>query len=143
MYKEVQWKPGDVAWVSIVNGIENRGAAGKERPGVVVKAPQTGCLTVVGLSHKGKTRGGHARVKLRGDRSWGLRGRHFVYSPRPSKVARHDIFERLGRISDEDGSGCVPRSASGPSTSAGCAKAHRTTRERGGMSCSRFGVTLI
>jgi hypothetical protein len=104
MHGHENWKPGDVVWVSIVNGLENRGAVGKERPGVVVKAPATGCFSVVGLSHRAKFRDGHPRTELRGDGHWPLRGRSFVYSSRPSRVARHDVFERIGRISDDDAS---------------------------------------
>lgn len=99
---EPQLHPGEVIWASVVNGIENRHASGKFRPCVIVEAPQYGCLTVVGLTSKGLTKKGDRRLQLVDSQDWGLRGQSYVYGRQLTRLARIDVAEHLGWLSNED-----------------------------------------
>ena len=96
-------QPGEVITGSIRNGIENRHASGKVRLVVVVEAPDSGCLTVIGLTSKGMARSGEWRVEMYGNREWGWRGRSFVFGKRLTRLSRIDVLDHVGWVSDGDG----------------------------------------
>lgn len=89
-------RPGEIVWANVVNGCERRGTTGKERPVVVVEVPKDGgCLRVVGLTSRSRTVHGAARRSLRCSN---LPRRSYIFSERLTSVARHDVYERIGRI---------------------------------------------
>lgn len=96
-------QPGEVITARIYNGIENLHASGKVRLVVVVKATDSGGLTVIGLTSKGMTQSGEWRVEMYGNGEWGWRGRSFVFGKRLTKLSRIDVLNHVGWISVEDG----------------------------------------
>jgi hypothetical protein len=96
-----EMSPGEVVIANLLNAIEDRQASGKERPVIIVKAPKDGCLTVIGLTSKGVTRRGERRLPIATCGGGWLRGASFVFSSRPVRISRHDIYEHLGWIDEE------------------------------------------
>jgi hypothetical protein len=95
-------KPGDVVIANLVNGCENRGSRGKERPVVVVDASEAGHLTVAGLTSRKVARCGDVRIALRDTAGWRLRGRPYIWGDRLTRISRHDVFETIGHVSADD-----------------------------------------
>ena len=97
-----QPEPGDIFWANLVNGCENRHSTGKERPVVVVDATSEGHLLVVGLTSKGTTHCGLPRIEVGHGARWNRRGHSYIFGERLTRLSRHDVFEFIGRLNDED-----------------------------------------
>jgi hypothetical protein len=96
-------QPGEVITGCVRNGIEDRQALGKMRLVVVVNVPKLGCLNVIGLTCREMTKSGDTRMEIFDNQEWGWHGRSFVFGRRLTRLARIDLGDHVGWISDLDG----------------------------------------
>jgi hypothetical protein len=89
--------PGEVVWATIVNGIENPGAAGKARPVVLVE-PDGWAWKTIGLTTRPRHRDGSMRVAIPNSRAIGLKQPGWLWSGRLCFTSGIDIQDHIGWI---------------------------------------------
>lgn len=95
-------RPGEVIYGNVVNGIENRSTSGKFRPCVIIEVPPFGGLTVAGLTSQGITKKDELRVELTDNQGWRTTGRSFLFGRRLTRLARIDVGDHGGWLSERD-----------------------------------------
>jgi hypothetical protein len=87
---------GDVVWVQLLNGIENRNATGKPRPAVLVE--DVGHWRAMGLTTLPSYRDGSPRVAIPHPLAVGLRGPGYLWGSRLARISRIDVLDRVGSV---------------------------------------------
>lgn len=88
---------GDVVWVQLVNGIENRNTTGKPRPAVLV-TEDVGHWLAMGLTTLPRYQDGSPRVAIPNPLAVGLRGPGYLWGSRLARISRIDVLDRLGSV---------------------------------------------
>lgn len=91
--------PGEIRWVSISNGLENRSASGKWRPAVLVRHEGGHWLTM-GLTTNSSHCDGTSRVPIPNPFAVGLRGRGFLWGDRLTRVSAIDLGDHIGWVDE-------------------------------------------
>jgi hypothetical protein len=92
---------GQIRWVNVVNGVEDRHAQGKFRPALVVEACDGHCETVGFTTHGFTVGRAYERPALPNPLALGLSGPGFLWSDRPVKVSRLDVGNLAGWADDD------------------------------------------
>src|SRR5687767_6396864 len=88
---------GDVVWVQLLNGIENRNTTGKPRPAVLV-TEDVGHWLAMGLTTLPRYQDGSPRVAIPNPLAVGLRGPGYLWGSRLARISRIDVLDRLGSV---------------------------------------------
>lgn len=88
-------RPGELAWVSIFNSLENRAATGKFRPALLV-ARDGGTWATMGLTTNSTYRDGTPRLPIPDPRAVGLRSPGFLWGDRLTPVSPIDVGDHIG-----------------------------------------------
>jgi hypothetical protein len=88
-------QPGELAWVSIFNSLENRAATGKFRPALLV-ARDGGTWATMGLTTNPTYRDGTPRIAIPNPTVVGLRGPGFLWGDRLTPVSPIDVGDHIG-----------------------------------------------
>ncbi len=92
-------RPGEIVNVKIFNGIENPGARGKERPGLLV-AEDGGHWWVLGFTsqreYKTGDMAGLVRRQVREPERYGLTRPSYMWSSRLARVSKIDVSDHFG-----------------------------------------------
>lgn len=87
---------GDVVWVQLLNGIENRNTTGKPRPAVLVE--DVGHWHAMGLTTLPRYQDGSPRVAVPNPLEVGLRGPGYLWGSRLARISRIDVLDRVGSV---------------------------------------------
>ena len=95
------FQPGDVVLANIKNPIEDSTCQGKPRPVVLITQDGAKHWLVAGLTSKSHYKStGRARVRIFASHRNGLHGHGYLWSPKFTKIPRHDIKEFKGVIDE-------------------------------------------
>lgn len=86
---------GEIRWCNIVNGLENRAAAGKVRPALVIDE-SPGHVVAIGFTTQPTTRDGTDRPAIPNPGAIGLSRPGYLWSRRPARVGRLDLGGHIG-----------------------------------------------
>lgn len=91
---------GQVRWVNVINGVEDRHARGKFRPALIVEVCAGHCVTVGFTTHRFTIDGGHERPAVPDHLALGLTEPSYLWSDRPVVVSRLDVGRLVGWAGD-------------------------------------------
>jgi hypothetical protein len=91
--------PGELAWASIFNGIENPTATGKTRPVILIE-PSGWAWRTMGLTTRPHHRDGSPRVEIPDTHAIGLKAPGWLWSGRLCLTAGIDILDHIGWIDE-------------------------------------------
>lgn len=95
-----QGRPGEVVTLKVINGIEDQGAKGKVRPGILVERVDGHWRSIPLTSQSCYFTTGMPRLVLPEWRELGLYEPSYLWSPRPCDVSAIDIFNHIGWVNE-------------------------------------------